>query len=269
MKHKLIQPSWYANIILWLTRLAIFVLLIAGAYVFYKTALERIFSGQNIVLGFVVVWLVTAYVVLPRVHRRLTKIYLPNYFIGRTRTPDGMLGDPVNLAVIGSKKNLKSAMKSAGWAEADPITLRSSLKIIQASIFKKSYHTAPVSSLYLFSRKQDFAFQKEENGDPRQRHHVRFWATPKGWWLPGGYQADWLGAGTFDTNVGLSLFTGQITHRIAAHVDEERDYIVNDLKKARATKKVQYVEHFVSGFHDRNGGGDRIVTDGSLPFIHL
>src|SRR5690606_34250153 len=31
-------------------------------------------------------WLALAYIVLPRLHRILTAIYVPDYFIGRTRT---------------------------------------------------------------------------------------------------------------------------------------------------------------------------------------
>ena len=48
-------------------------------------------------------WLVLAYLVLPRLHRILTTIYVPDYFIGRARTSDGLLGDPVNLALDGRR----------------------------------------------------------------------------------------------------------------------------------------------------------------------
>ncbi|WP_235934567.1 LssY C-terminal domain-containing protein [Agromyces humi] len=55
------------------------------------------------ILGFVLFWALLAYLVLPRLHRILTTIYVPDYFIGRARTSDGLLGDPVNLAVRGAK----------------------------------------------------------------------------------------------------------------------------------------------------------------------
>ena len=38
---------------------------------------------------------------------------------------------------------------------------------------------------------------------------------------------DWLAAGTYDRSVGLSLFTLQITHKIEANTDIERDFIVD------------------------------------------
>lgn len=48
-------------------------------------------------------WVLVAYLALPRIHRILTAIYLPDYFIGRARTADGLLGDPVNLALRGAR----------------------------------------------------------------------------------------------------------------------------------------------------------------------
>ena len=33
--------------------------------------------------------------------------------------------------------------------------------------------------------------------------------------------------------------------------------------------KVTTAKHVTSGYHDRNGGGDRSKTDGSLPFVEF
>lgn len=178
-----------------------------------------------------------------------------------------MLGDPVNLAVIGSESELISGMTAAGWKQADKLNLRSSLKIAYTAVVGAPYPSAPVSPLFLFGDKQGLAFEKEVGSNPRKRHHARFWKTPNDWWLPGGYRADWLGAATFDKNVGLSLFTGQITHKIDANVDKERDFVVSGLKKN--AEEVKWVKHFTSSYHSRNGGGDAIHTDGALPFLKL
>jgi len=213
-------------------------------------------------------WLFTAYLVLPRVHRILSKFYVPNYFIGRVRTADGLLGDPVNLAVIGSPENLKKVMTQAGWSEAEPLSLMSRVKMVWASVLKRSYPAAPVSSLFLFYKKQDYAFQKEVNGNPRKRHHVRFWHVPKGWRLPGGRKVDFVGAATFDRRVGLSLFTLQVTHKIAENTDEERDLVAKSLGKQKGVD-VEVVKYFTTAYHHRSGGGDQIKTDGALPFIDV
>ena len=62
----------------------------------------------------IVFWAALAYLVLPRVHRILTRIYLPDYFIGRARTSDGLLGDPVNMALLASEDQVQAAMRRAG-----------------------------------------------------------------------------------------------------------------------------------------------------------
>ena len=214
-------------------------------------------------------WLLAAYLVLPRLHRVLTYIYVPGYFIGRTRTSDGLLGDPVNLALRGDEAQIHAAMTSAGWTLADDVTLESSLRIVRTTLSRRPYSEAPVSPLYLFERRQDFAYQQEVNGNPSQRHHVRLWRCPRGWRLPGGYLVDWVAAGTYDRSVGLSLMTLQVTHRIAKNIDIERDHIVATLTEGSPSASVERISHFASGYHARNGGGDQMVTDGDLPIVDL
>ncbi|WP_084210146.1 LssY C-terminal domain-containing protein [Corynebacterium sphenisci] len=241
-----IESAWFA------------VLLFAGSFV----------SGWALLL-LIPFWAVTAYLTLPRLHRILTSIYVPDYFFGRTRTSEGMLGDPVNLAVDGTAAQIHAAMTAAGWHLADDVDLRSSWRIVVATVLRRSYPTAPVSPLLLFGRTQDLAYQQEVDGNPLQRHHVRFWRCPDDWPLPGGRRVGWLGAGSFDTAVGLSLFTLQITHRIDADIDVERDHIIDTLREGPAEIPVDVIEDFSTGYHHRNGGGDRVRTDGDLPVIDV
>ncbi len=221
------------------------------------------------ILVFVVFWGMLAYLALPRIHRMLTAIYVPDYFIGRTRTSDGLLGDPINLALLGDEAALHSAMQAASWTRADRVTLRTSWRIITSTITRRSYDEAPVSPLFLFGRMQDFAYQQEVAGNPAKRHHVRFWRTPDGWLLPGGTRVDWLAAGTFDRAVGFSLFTLQVTHKIDADIDIERDHIIATVLQANPAAAVTVLRDFSTGYHSRNGGGDTIRTDGDLPILDL
>lgn len=223
--------------------------------------------GWSLVL-LVPFWAVTAYLTLPRLHRILTSMYVPDYFFGRTRTSEGMLGDPVNLAVDGTASQIHAAMTTAGWTLADPVNLRTSRRIVVSSVLGRSYPEAPVSPLFLFGRMQDLAYQQEVEGSPSQRHHVRFWRCPDDWPLPGGRRVGWLGAGTFDTAVGLNLFTLQVTHRIDENIDVERDYIVESLRPLPGAS-IDVIREFSSGYHHRNGGGDRVRTDGDLPVIDV
>ena len=236
------------------------------AYLSFTATFELGWWG---ILGAIAFWVLLAYLVLPRLHRILTTIYVPDYFIGRARTSDGLLGDPVNLAFMGSGEQIEAALRAAGWTRADDVTLRSSWRIIASTLTRRSYDEAPVSPLFLFGRQQDFAYQQEVDGNPAQRHHVRFWKCPDGWLLPGGRRVDWLAAGTFDTAVGLSLFTLQITHRIDADTDVERNHIVTTVSAADPRVAVDVLRDFSTGYHSRNGGGDSIVTDGDLPIVDV
>ncbi len=215
------------------------------------------------------VWLLLTYLALPRFHRMMTALYVPDYFFGRSRTNDGLLGDPVNLALLGSESQVHAAMEAAGWTRADSLNISSAWRTIVSSLTRRSYPEAPVSSLHLFGRVQDFAYQMEVDGSPAQRHHVRFWATPEGWLLPGGHRVDWLAAGTYDRSIGFSAFTLQITHKIDADIDLERDFIIDTLTYAEPQVSVNVIEDFSTGYHHRNGGGDAVQTDGNLPVVDV
>ncbi len=242
---------------------------LAAVWLAYLSFTETFQVGWWGILFGIAFWVLLAYLVLPRLHRILTAIYVPDYFIGRARTSDGLLGDPVNLALLGEADQIQRAMAAAGWTRADAVTMASSWHIISSTLTRRSYHEAPVSPLFLFGRQQDFAYQQEVDGNPAQRHHVRFWRCPDDWLLPGGRRVDWVAAGTFDTRVGLSLFTLQVTHKIDADTDVERDHIVATLTAADPKITVDVIEDFSTGYHARNGGGDSINTDGDLPIIDV
>ena len=178
-----------------------------------------------------------------------------------TRTKRGISGDPLNVAFIGSLEDLHLAMLEAGWFPADPITLKSSLKIATGTIFHRTYVDAPVSNLVVWNRHQDLAFEQPAGKDPRRRHHVRFWRAAL---LDANGRPLWVGAATFDTHVGFSHTTGGITHHIDAEIDKERDKLVTDLRRTGNLASVYWVD----GFHDKltgkNGGGDPYHTDGRL-----
>ncbi len=221
------------------------------------------------ILLILVVWAMFAYLTLPRFHKMMTTLYVPNYFIGRTQTADGLLGDPVNLAIRGESDDIHQAFKKAGWVKADPVNLVTSWKIIVSTLTKRSYPSAPVSPLYLFDRKEDFAYQQDVENSTEKRHHIRFWKTPEGWKLPGGEEVDWVAAATFDRAVGLSLFTFQVTHKIDAETDNERDYVIDTVMFCNDEVEKEVIEDFSAGYHSRNGGGDAIITDGDLPILEM
>jgi hypothetical protein len=65
------------------------------------------------------------------------------------------------------------------------------------------------------------------------------------------------------------LFTLQVTHKIDANTDIERDHVVRSIEKGDAAVRVGAIRDFSTGYHARNGGGDSIITDGDLPVVDL
>ena len=180
-------------------------------------------------------------------------------------TRDGIPGDPINLALIGSEGSLQRALLASGWVPADPVTLASSLRIAADSLVHRPYDTAPVSSLYFWGHKQDLVFEQMIGGDPRRRHHVRFW---RGGEQDASGRPLWVGAATLDTRAGISHRTGQITHHIDAAIDRERDRLLAQLSREAAVS-IDWIDSFQSTRTGRNGGGDEYYTDGRLPVVTL
>jgi len=183
-----------------------------------------------------------------------------------TVTALGIPGDALNVGLEGDEADVICAMEAAGWSPADPVTLKTSLKITGSVLFDRPYAKAPVSPLYYLGRREDLAFEKAAGRSADERHHVRFWKV-----LDAGEDGSpvWLGAATFDRGVGVSHYTGQITHHIAPDIDAERDLISADLaaaKKIDATYETSGVEPSVTL---RNGGGDFYYTDGEIRFSKL
>jgi tetratricopeptide (TPR) repeat protein len=207
-------------------------------------------------------YLFAAYVVFPAlwsryVHHHPAMDDVPNI----TQTANGIPGDPLNVALIGTEKQLKTIMIAAHWYPADPLTFRSCLEIAEASVLKRPYDDAPVSSLYLFGRKEDLAFEQPVGDNPRHRHHVRFWRAPK---AADDGRPVWVGSAIFDKRVGFSRTTGQVTHVTAPNIDTERDYLFNCLERTGDLSENYTVDHFHQVLKGRNGGGDPWETDGRL-----
>ncbi len=180
-------------------------------------------------------------------------------------TRDGIPGDPINIALIGSEQAITRAFLAAGWVPADPVTFGTALRIATDSLVHRPYDSAPVSNLYYYGRRQDLASERMIGGDPRRRDHVRFWKSPA---LDADARPLWAGSATLDTRTGISHRTGQITHHIDAAVDAERDALLAQLRAGHAVS-VQWIARFQPALQGRNGGGDPYHTDGRLAVLTL
>jgi hypothetical protein len=218
-------------------------------------------TALAIVIAVIATYGIAAYIVLPLLwthyeHQRALA-NLPMV----TRTAQGIAGDPLNVGLVGARETVLCAMHAAGWFPADPITFRSSVEIIGSVVLDRPYRDAPVSPLFYLGRREDLAFEKTVGASADRRHHVRLWEA-----LATGQEGQpvWLGAASFDRGVGLSKYTGQVTHHIAPDIDEERDGFSADLRNARLVAAAYAVSGVGPTINGRNGEGDRYYTDGDI-----
>jgi hypothetical protein len=183
-----------------------------------------------------------------------------------TRTAQGIPGDPINVGLVGDNKDVLCAMQAAGWYPADPVTLRSSIEIAGSVLLDRPYRDAPVSPLFYLDRREDLAFEKPDGNSADHRHHVRFWKV-----LAKGQEQRpvWLGAVTYDRSVGVSRYTGAITHHIGADIDAERKLLATDLENAGMVEAKYQVTGVGPTMDGRNGGGDLYYTDGEVWILRL
>lgn len=227
-----------------------------------RSSRQRAARFAFVFAGLLGVYLLIAYFTLPLVwrfyaHRHPALDDLP----GITTTGDHHPGDPINVALIATQDNLAEVMRAAGWFPADPLGWRSDIRIAADTVLKRPYDDAPVSNLFLWGRKEDFAFEQPVGDNPRERHHVRFWKSAE---TDERGRPLWAGAATFDRRVGFSHTTGQITHHIAADIDTERDHLATNLKQTGQLTTDELVANFHPERQGANGGGDHWHTDGSL-----
>ncbi|MGJ4900549.1 LssY C-terminal domain-containing protein [Bradyrhizobium sp. HKCCYLS2058] len=221
-----------------------------------------------------------AYVVLPRVIRLSLRILQKRRVPSYTITGDGLPGDPVNLALVGTLQQLRASFAAVGWSEADRLGLTSSWAMIRAFVLDAPYPAAPFSTLYLFGRGQDIGFQKAIGNSPRKRHHVRFWAVglahAEQTWNAGDFWSNadqpavdesalWVGAGTKDTGLSFTRLTFQVTHATDPDVNAERDYIMAELIR---TRSIETVELYKAG-QSLPERVNHYVTDGDIALASL
>jgi hypothetical protein len=233
------------------------------------------------VLAVGVTYGIAAYIILPRAIRMGLKILQSKRVPSYTITGDGFPGDPVNVVLVGSLRQLRGAFAALGWSEADRLGLASSWGMVRSFVLNSPYPTAPFSTLYLFGRGQDIGFQKAIDNSPRKRHHIRFWALSQtraratwgttDFWLnterpPDNESVLWIGAGTRDTGLSLTRLSFQITHATDSDTNAERDYIVSELRKNRS---IEAVKVYQAGENLLTKRVNHYITDGEITLAIL
>lgn len=266
------------------------IFLIGALVLFFLVQLFWPESGSRLAAfsASLIIYVLMAYVVIPNLFRIYRLIIQPNHIPMYATTGDGWPADPVNIAIISrNKRELIRSMKMAGWYEADPATIRNSIKEIVAIIFNRSYPHAPFSNLYLFGSPFTIGFQKPANKNlsPRSRHHVRFWLLNDknnnhqehyGFWhkrlahLLSRNKSVWIGAAIDDTGpIAFRWRNGQITHKNNSDTNSERDLIISDLSKMRLIATEDTISAGEPFSFRGQTLGNKFICDGTIKVIEI
>lgn len=273
----------------WLT-LKRFAVLIPGIVVAYISVYD-IFPYFHhlhlpIALAIFITYMIGAYMLVPAL-MRTWRVFVPvNHLPLYCITPDGFASDPLNIGVIGSRQQLIESMESIGWYVARPLTPDSIAATILAIIFRRPYHGTPMSSLYLFGRRQDIGFEQQLTEHGRgHRHHVRFWATTlddiqgidekkiKSRNHQEQLIADkllWVGAASRDVGVTFTKHNLQLTHAVEPNTNKERELIAQELADAKLATLVTTIRLHNQSYRLINRAWSRsLLTDGKMTILRL
>jgi LssY C-terminus len=176
------------------------------------------------------------------------------------------LGDIVNFVIIGAQKDVQSALETATWHVADTNNTMAVVNAAVQTYGSKDYLAMPMSTLFLFGRKQDFGYEMAEPiAMVASRHHFRIWKAPFTW----KDHEVWVGAGTHDIGFAKDRRNNNVTHKIDPAVDGERDNIASSLQKANIAKSMTYYLPANPVQEAKNATGDSYHSDGRLLVIFL
>ena len=170
-------------------------------------------------------------------------------------------GDPLNVVFVGSYDEVFSALIKRDWRPTEYTYLGSAFKTVDSFFLGKKYLYSPVSPLYVFGRRQDFAVQKVRESI-NMRNHMRLWLTPM------TYQGEhvWIGQISRDIGVKTTLKSPfLLTHRVDSYVDEAREFLVHDMYYSHLLKRVGFskgVGEASRANPRQNLSGDSYFTDG-------
>lgn len=182
-----------------------------------------------------------------------------------TKTKSGLLGDPVNLAIAGTEEEVLLAFTKAGWVGADPVNVKSAIKMAFAAITFKPYDTSPMSDLYLYGRVQDHSFQKNAYS-VHTRDHLRIWKSELKDKLGRPF---WAVAATEDVAIKWDPATKASSHQIDPFIDDQRALVENYLKGTGLVADSHRYQSLPEGYRGVNGSGDGYTTDGQVVVLEL
>lgn len=272
--------------ILLLKRLAVFVFGVGLAYLTIFTVFPLVDNQLPLAIAILLTYCFVAYVGLPALIRFSHLLDKPKHIPTRTHASDGWAVDTINIVVLArSEREFIAAMHDAGWAKADKLTFKTSVREVWSIIFNRPYPTAPFGNYFVFGRKQDLGFQIQLGNSPRHRHHVRFWKLGTtvlhaehehhGFWRKllkrflHKQKQVWVGAAILDKGISIRKRDLQLNHGIESDTRVERDFLVSTLQNAGTVQDVVRIKAGEPLHTSHQGFGEVIISDGYVTLCAL
>ena len=179
-----------------------------------------------------------------------------------TETLTGEKQEPVNLLLIAKNDlHIAEAFRRAGWSIPDRVNMSSFIKVIKASVSKKTYPLAPISPSFWNASIQDLNFAKPINANRiNDMHHLRIWRTK--YLLKSGRH---IYVGLANAIEGINWWGIPI---ISPDLDIEREFVLRELKQAGETED-DWMVHLVKPQIGRNFLGNQFFTGGNTCVISI
>lgn len=170
-------------------------------------------------------------------------------------------GDPLNIVLVGDASLVLNALTRAGWSFTHRITPRTVQREVGAALAGEPYTVAPVSSLYVYGRRQDLAMQRARRSIS-QRNHLRLWQAP----FRFEDRSVWIGQVSRDIGVKVTTKSATLTtHVIDPEVDTTREYLLHSLVAQGFVDRFGFAMGSAAATKDqprRNLTGDPYHSDG-------
>jgi len=170
-------------------------------------------------------------------------------------------GDPLNVVIVGESQDALNSLSRSGWSFTHRIGFSTVRREVGAAIGGTAYPVAPVSSLYVFGRKQDVALQRARRSIS-QRNHMRLWLAP---FRCEGHPV-WIGQVSRDIGVKVTTKSPTLTtHIIDPQVDLTREYLLHSLIGQGFVDRFGFVKGSAAGTTSQprvNLTGDPYHSDG-------
>lgn len=174
----------------------------------------------------------------------------------------GRVGNPLNVAFVGTPRAVREALEGAGWTEV-PRPIRASLwaGLRELLAGRAVSATPPMNDYRLEGRLQDHNWAIATSF-LQTRHHFRMWRTGQKdamgrdlWWAAGDYD--------------LRIRWRDLSHVRDPDLDAERDFIAASLQGGPRLESVSYVKHPGVPASGENDKGYPFRTDGRVALIVL